>query len=70
MEPSSDIKPEKIEFDNGPSNKKEIFSSNLEKYRNHASIVEIYKNLQSSFISMRFSSWAFKITSEEIKNIS
>ena len=67
VEPSCGIKPEKIEFDIGSSNKKEVLSSILDKYSNHPSIVEIHKHLQSSSISIPSSSWYPKITPKQIK---
>ena len=68
VERSCGFKPEKVEFDIGSSNKNEVLSSVLEKYRNHPSIVKILKNtnLQSSSISIPSSSWGSKITTEEI----
>ena len=65
------FKPEKVEFDIGSSNKNEVLSSILDKYRNHRSIVKILKNknLQSSSISIPSSSWGSKITTEEINTI-
>ena len=65
------FKPEKVEFDIGSSNKNEVLSSILDKYRNHPSIVKILKNkyLQSSSISIPSSSWGSKITTEEINTI-
>ena len=68
VERSCGFKPEKVEFDIGSSNKSEVLSSVLEKYRNHPSIVKILKNknLQSSAISIPSSSWGSKITTEEI----
>ena len=44
IERSCGFKPEKIEFDIGSSNKNEVLSSILDKYRNHSSIVKILKN--------------------------
>ena len=71
VERSCGFKPEKVEFDIGSSNKNEVLSSILEKYRNHTSIVKILKNknLQSSSISIPSSSWGSKITTEEINTI-
>ena len=68
VERSCGFKPEKVEFDIGSSNKNEVLSSVLEKYRNHPSIVKILKNknLQSSSISILSSSCGSKITTEEI----
>ena len=73
VERSCGFKPEKLEFDIGSSNKNEVLSSTLDKYRNHPSpsIVKILKNknLQSSSISIPSSSWGSKITTEEINTI-
>ena len=71
VERSCGFKPEKVEFDIGSSNKNEVLSSILDKYRNHPSIVKILKNknLQSSSISIPSSSWGSKITTEEINTI-
>ena len=71
VERSCGFKPEKVEFDIGSSNKNEVLSSILDKYRNHRSIVKILKNknLQSSSISIPSSSWGSKITTEEINTI-
>ena len=71
VERSCDFEPEKLEFDIGSSNKNEVLSSILDKYRNHPSIVKILKNknLQSSSISIPSSSWGSKITTEEINTI-
>ena len=71
VERSCGFKPEKVEFDIGSSNKNEVLSSILDKYRNHHSIVKILKNknLQSSSISIPSSSWGSKITTEEINTI-
>ena len=68
VERSCGFKPEKVEFDIGSSNKNEVLSPVLEKYRNHPSIVKILKNknLQSSSISILSSSCGSKITTEEI----
>ena len=62
VEGSCGFKPEKLEFDIGSSNKNEVLSSILDKYRNHPSIVKILKNknLQSSSISISSSSWDSK----------
>ena len=43
VERSYGFKPEKVEFDIGSSNKNEVLSSVLNKYRNHPSIVKILK---------------------------
>ena len=71
VERSCGFKLEKLEFDIGSSNKNEVLSSILDKYRNHPSIVKILKNknLQSSSISIPSSSWGSKITTEEINTI-
>ena len=52
------FKPEKVEFDFRSCNKDRVSSSILNKYRNHRSIVKIYKNrnLQSSSILITSSS--------------
>ena len=71
VERSCGFKPEKVEFDIESSNKNEVLSSILDKYRNHPSIVTILKNknLQSSSISVPSSSWGSKITTEKINTI-
>ena len=71
VERSCGFKPEKVEFDIGSSNKIEVLSSILDKYRNHPSIVKILKNrnLQSSSISIPSSSWSSKIISRKINTI-
>ena len=71
VEWSYDIKPKKVEFDIGSSNKKWVLNSILDKYRNHSSIIVIHKkrNLQSNSISIFTSNWGSKITAEEIKTI-
>ena len=71
VERSCGFEPEKVEFDIGSSNKNEVLSSILDKYRNHPSIVKILKNknLQSCSISIPSSSWGSKITTEEINTI-
>ena len=71
VERSCGFKPENVEHDIGSSNKNEVLSSILDKYRNHPSIVKILKNknLQSSSISIPSSSWGSKITTEEINTI-
>ena len=71
VERSCGFKPEKVEFVIGSSNKNEVLSSILDKYRNHPSIVKIHKhrNLQSSCISIPSSSWRSKITPKEINTI-
>ena len=43
VERSCGFKPEKVEFDFGSCNKNWVLSSILDKYRNHPSIVKIYK---------------------------
>ena len=71
VEWSCGFKPEKVEFDIGSSNKNEILSSILDKYKNHLSIVKILKNrnLESSSISIPSSCWVSKITTKEINTI-
>ena len=70
-EQSRGFKPEKVGFDIGSSNKNEVLSLILGKYRNHPSIVKIHKNrnLQSSPISIPSSGWGSKITPKEINTI-
>ena len=71
VERSCGFKPEKVEFDTGSSNKNEVLSTILDKYRNHPSIVKILKNRnsQSSSISIPSSSWGSNITTKEINTI-
>ena len=59
------------EFDIGSTNKTEVLSSILDKYRNHPSIAKILKNrnLQFSSISIPSSSWGSKLTPKEINTI-
>ena len=58
VERSCGLKPEIVQFDFKSFNKDGISSSILDKYRNHPSIVKIYKNrnLQSSSIFITSSS--------------
>ena len=67
-ERSCGIKPEKLEFDTGSSNKTGVLSTILVQSINHLS-VEIHKNrnLQSCSISIPSSSWGSKIMPKEIK---
>ena len=71
VERSFGFKPEKVEFDIGSSNKNGVLNSILDKYRDHPSITKIHKNrnLQSSSISIPFSSWISKITPKETNTI-
>ena len=63
---SSDLKPEKMEFENSLNTSRNILHSILDRYKNHPSILKIKLEISSKYCSVSDFSRNILVTSDEV----
>ena len=63
---SSDLKPEKMEFENSLNTSRNILHSILDRYKNHPSILKIKLEISSEYCSVSDFSRNILVTSDEV----